>query len=85
MAAGESDIPIGVFLCCVASIAKIKVITYIAIHSPAYDQTLAVVTRKLHVNHFMIVSMALGLHSTWKNTQQCELDREEDALQVLAN
>lgn len=33
----------------------------------------------------MIVSMALGLHSTWKNTQQCELDREEDALQVLAN
>lgn len=66
VAAGESDIPIGVFLCCVASIAKIKVITYIAIHSPAYDQTLAVVTGKLHVDHFMIISMALGLHSTWK-------------------
>ncbi|KAL0596927.1 putative uncharacterized protein C8orf44 [Plecturocebus cupreus] len=54
----------------VASVAKIKVITNIAIHPSAYDQTLAVVTGELHVDHFMVVSVALRLHPTWGKTQQ---------------
>lgn len=70
------DIPVGVFLCCIASIAKIKVIANIAIHPPAYDQTLAVVTGELHVDHFMVVSMALRLHPTWGETKQRERMRQ---------
>lgn len=65
----KGGIPIGVFLRRIAPIAKIEVITHIAIHPPADDQTLALVTGKLHADHLVVISVALGLHPTWGNSR----------------
>lgn len=61
-----SWIPVGIFLCRIASIAKVKVITHVAVHSPTYDNSLAVITGILHVNHFMVILMTFGFNSTCK-------------------
>lgn len=57
-------IPVRVFLSRITSIAKVKVITHIAVHSPTYDDSLAVVTGILHVNHFMVILMSFRFNST---------------------
>lgn len=59
-------IPVRVFLCKVTSIAKVKVIAHIAVHSPTYDDPLAVITGIFHVNHFMVILMSLRFNSTCK-------------------
>lgn len=61
----KGGVPVGVFLGHVAPVAKIKVITHVAVHPSADDQTLALVTGKLHADHLVVISVALGLHPTW--------------------
>lgn len=56
----------------IASIAKVKVITNIAVHSPTYDNSLAVITGIFHVHHFMVILMSFRLNSTCKERFPCK-------------
>lgn len=61
----KTMVPIRVLLGRVAPVAKIKVLTHVAVHTLANNHTLAVVASILHVDHTMAVLMAFGLHSTY--------------------
>lgn len=61
--------PVGVLLCVVTTEAQVEVFTDVAVDSAAYDEALAVVAGIFHVDHLMVVLVALGLGSTWLKTQ----------------
>lgn len=56
----------------IASIAKVKVITNIAVHSPTYDNSLAVITGIFHVHHFMVILVSFRFNSTCKEKFPCK-------------
>lgn len=61
--------PVGILLRMVATKAQVKVFTDVAVDSAAYNEPLAMVTGVLHVDHLMVILMALRLGTTWFKTQ----------------
>lgn len=57
--------PVGILLCVVTTKAQVKVFTDIAVDSAAYNESLAMVTGVLHVDHLMVILVALRLGTTW--------------------
>ena len=57
--------PVWVLLGVVAAKAQVKVLAHVAVDPAAHDEALAVVAGVLHVDHLVVVLMALGFRSTW--------------------
>lgn len=60
--------PVGILLCVVTTEAQVKVFTDVTVYPAAYNEPLAMVTGVFHVDHLMIILMALGLGTTWLKT-----------------
>lgn len=65
LVATDGPVPVGVLLCRVASIAKVKIFTHIAVNALANNNTLAVIASILHVNHVMTGLVTFRSHSTF--------------------
>lgn len=61
--------PVGILLCVVTSEAQVEVFTDVAVDSAAYDEALAMVAGIFHVDHLMVILVALRLGSTWLKTR----------------
>lgn len=65
LVAADGLVPVRVFLCRVASIAKVKIFTHIAVNALANNNPLAVIASILHVNHVMTGLVTFRSHPTF--------------------
>lgn len=64
----QKVLPVRIFFCIVTTKAEVKVFADVAVDPAAYDEALAVVTGVFHVDHLMVVLMALRLGTAWSKT-----------------